>query len=290
MSSRQDAADGCRVLTPDEVASFRERGYARVERLVSPDFANMLFVAAERLAADFNAEGGALKSARPEPAREADFASVRKAGALARMWRNLPDPTPNEQAFWNFSHSPRLAHVASQLLTAPGPVRFYRNQLLVKQPAGDRGTRTPWHQDFPYLSFDRSERPSIWMALDHVTVDQGALRFVEGSHRFGSLGRMLDNGEEDVSTRFPDLFASAPLSPAVALAPGDAFVFHPLTIHGAAPNTTDRPRWIFLTQFVAADIRFTGARPVTVEELSEIEIGGLLDHPRFPVIEPLVAP
>jgi hypothetical protein len=267
-----------RRLTDAEVQFYHAHGYLKIPRLISREFTQRLLFAAQQLAERFQAAG------RPAAGNLSDWSSVNKGLHKRAMWEDLPDPEPSDTLLWNFSHSPGLAAVCSQLLTAPGPVRFYRNQIAVKMPHGQQGIRTPWHQDQPYLAFDRTERPQVWLALHDLPADSGTLRFLDGSHRLGMLGRFLDDPGEDAKTRFPQVFASHATSPPLDLEAGDATVHHPLTVHSAPVNSSTGPRWAFIIQLVAADTRFTGSQPYTVRELEELRVGQLLDHPRFPVI------
>src|SRR6185503_18769057 len=72
-----------------------------------------------------------------------------------------------------------VAELAASLM-ASTKVRFYFDQLLVKQPATVEPT--PWHQDIPYWPFLGQQICSVWVALTHATVDESALEFVRGSH------------------------------------------------------------------------------------------------------------
>jgi ectoine hydroxylase-related dioxygenase (phytanoyl-CoA dioxygenase family) len=250
-----------------------------VPRLISPQFAAELLKEAKALIDSFNQQSVA------EAVGSYSLSSTNKKAHIATMWRNLPDPTIEQEKIWAFSHSAALARVSSQLLRKPGPVRFFRNQLLVKMPSAEKGARTPWHQDFPYLALDRTERPGVWIALDRVTPDMGSLKFVDRSHQLGPLGRMLEDSNQDLLHHFPDIFDEYGVSEPFDLAPGDALIFHPLTFHAAPPNETQAPRWVLLTQHVGAETRFTGAHPRTVKELDEIPIGEKLDHPHFELFE-----
>lgn len=109
--------------------------------------------------------------------------------------------------------------------------------------------RGPHHQDAPELGSDQVGEVQFWIALDEVTPEMGAMRFLDGSHREGILGVPFSDeaglawGElPDLLDRFPKLTDLYELSPALHYQPGDANVHHPQMVHGAPPNTTDRRR------------------------------------------------
>jgi hypothetical protein len=60
---------------------------------------------------------------------------------------------------------------------------------------------------------------------------------------------------------------------------------HNLAItHYAPPNATDKPRWVYSTQWLPYRTRYTGAPNHRTEGLG-LQIDRPLEHPRFPIIE-----
>ena len=90
-------------------------------------------------------------------------------------------------------------------------VRVFWDKTFVK-PAATEGTReSVWHQDFPYNPIDRRGMLTIWVAIEDVPAEAGALRFVPGSHRLGPLALAFCGcvtasrvWEFTRSVRFPD--------------------------------------------------------------------------------------
>jgi len=101
-------------------------------------------------------------------------------------------------------------------------------------------TPTPWHQDEAYWLPDMPDRRalSVWLALEEVTVENGCMAFVPGSHAVptrkhdwvGARGQALvaevDEGE----------------GVAVPLAEGSATFHHGNMLHSAGGNITDGRR------------------------------------------------
>lgn len=54
-----------------------------------------------------------------------------------------------------------------------------------------RAANVGWHQDQQYWSHweDGSELFTVWIAMSHVTLDAGPMKFVRGSHQWGFLNQ-----------------------------------------------------------------------------------------------------
>ena len=164
-------------------------------------------------------------------------------------------------------------------------VRLYRDQWLVKQP---HHPATVYHQDFPSSGLDRSNFGTMWISLTDQPRETGILQFLEGSHRYGVIGKNIDHAW-DVFEKYPDL-REYDISPQLDMNPGDATFHHALTIHGAPANTSGRARYGFVCLYGDADAIFTGQKPSLFDSLGTHEGSKALvpntpiDHPRLPVI------
>lgn len=151
------------------------------------------------------------------------------------------------------------AEIAGRLMGARA-VRFYFDHLLVKEPGS--GAPTPWHQDGPYFAIKGDQCCSIWIALDPVTRENGAVEYVRGSHRWGKYyepagftndGRLKNEALE----KAPDVDADRARYDIASwdMAPGDVTVHHVLTLHGAPGNVSDTQRRRGLSlRFIGDDI------------------------------------
>lgn len=147
-------------------------------------------------------------------------------------------------------HGP-LTELAHEVMPECRSITFFYDQVFVKEP-GTR-TRTPWHQDAPYLPLAGDRVLRIWVPLDTVTSDNGAVHYLRGSHRWGVLYHPF--GFKDVAeTRAAyrgSTFADPPDFDAdyerhdwlVGEAePGDVVLHHPWTVHGTREGATTRLR------------------------------------------------
>ncbi|MFC5746519.1 phytanoyl-CoA dioxygenase family protein [Actinomadura rugatobispora] len=253
-----------REVTGAEVAAFRERGWARLPGLVDPGFvAGLRERALERLAA----RRGAFRN-----------------GFVDRAFGQDRDIARHDEAFGALATAPALARNVTRLLVGVDAVRLQVTNLLIKEPAGADGHgATVFHQDFPWMPMDRSAMLTVWLALDEVPADMGALRFYERSHLYGPLGRSFVREGDDALGQHPwlaDLELSAPFD----MAAGDATVHSSLVIHGAPANGRDRPRLSFTATYFDAAALYTGAPYGQTDGLG-LTVNEPFDHPLFPVVE-----
>lgn len=189
-----------------------------------------------------------------------------------------------------------VPRIAAELLHA-GKVNLLYDQLFVMD-AGS-GVRTPWHNDLPYWPLTGADVLTVWLALDPIIHENGALEFIRGSHKWGHRYRPFDTDDGGHVTNsfhadgvdfdeLPDFEDERDRHHIMRwdMRPGDAVVFHALTVHGAAGHfRPDMPRRGFAIRFTGDDIRYrTG--PVWNQYLvSEcLAHGAALDSAQFPVV------
>ena len=152
---------------------------------------------------------------------------------------------------------PILVDVIEQLV---GPEILAHPQFAVRSKMAFQA-RLPeiaddvFHQDSGFLSEDSENTRMVncWMPLVDVTQDMGALQFVRGSHKWGTLqrGGTAKIGEEHYA---PEDVVSCP----VPL--GGALLYHKETAHRSVTNTTDKVRWSIDIRF--SDLTAPSGRPV----------------------------
>lgn len=179
--------------------------------------------------------------------------------------------------------------------------RLFYDQLLVKEPGTQE--QTPWHQDLPYWPVRGEQILSIWVGLDPVTIESGAVQYARASHLEGKLyaPRAFSS-----TSGFGELYAKMGLEPAPDEAalrerydviafetePGDVIVHHPLTFHFSAGNLSrEVRRRAIAIRYLGDDARWD-ARPGTfidkdsvramLREPVTLEDGDPLCEPNFP--------
>ena len=264
-----DQRPGVRPLTDDEVAHYRLNGWAKLAGLF-PRWAieGLLARAQMRMGA------APLTVSRID----ADERTPNEYGWYAR-WDGCSNIDP-----WihDLSHSRALATAASRLLGTP--VRFYFDHFFVKVPARDGGSETPWHQDLPHHPVDRQGVITIWVPLVDCTPEMGTLRFLNGSHRAGLLGRYLNRRDGIcLVDEHPWVLHEYTVSEPLTLRAGDATVHNLAIVHRAPANDSPSPRWVYVTQWMSVLTRYTGAPNHRTDGLG-LRVDEPFEHPRFPPI------
>ncbi|MCA8954154.1 MAG: phytanoyl-CoA dioxygenase family protein [Planctomycetes bacterium] len=129
------------------------------------------------------------------------------------------------------------------------------DQLVAKPPHKQEAV-FHWHQDLGYWPVTPDTRTaSFWLALDDVDLDNGCVRFVDGSHRESALRPHVPllgaRGDNHTMVAAVDLERD-PIRPA-RLRRGDATVHHERTLHGSGGNTSDRWRRGYVVAFRSRD-------------------------------------
>jgi len=143
-------------------------------------------------------------------------------------------------------NSPSLHAAACALMG--GPSSLYLPFTAVKSANG--GGRFHFHQDNNYTRFD-GPGINFWFALSPMTVENGCLQIVPGSHGHGTLDSTESEDKDGHRTILfePDDFIS------VLMQPGDCIAFGRNTVHGSGANNTSRPRVGYAVQFYRDDVK-----------------------------------
>ncbi len=104
------------------------------------------------------------------------------------------------------------------------------------------GSGVPFHQDNAYFCQAPPDMLTLWVAIDEVTVENGAVYFIKGSQKLGMLATKLSGvaGNSIGLAKSPDV--SSIENFCGTLNPGDATIHHCEIIHYSNPNQTDNSR------------------------------------------------
>jgi ectoine hydroxylase-related dioxygenase (phytanoyl-CoA dioxygenase family) len=121
------------------------------------------------------------------------------------------------------------------------------------------------------------------MALDDVTVENGCMHFIPGSHKLGRLDAIDLINPQDLFKLVPAAknkkFESVP----VPLKTGSCTFHNDLTFHYAGPNKTDRPRRAMVTIYMPAGITYTHVPHIVGDRANLVE-GEEFDGDLFPIL------
>jgi len=132
-----------------------------------------------------------------------------------------------------------------------GPnLRFHHGKVNSKLPG--TATQVKFHQDFPFQPMSNDDIITCLLFLDDVTLENGPLEVVPGSHR-GPLyshwhsGRFTGAVADDVTAE-----VAQKAVPCTGKA-GSVCLMHSSLLHGSAPNLSDGPRTLYITTYYAED-------------------------------------
>ena len=132
-----------------------------------------------------------------------------------------------------------------------GPnLRFHHGKVNSKLPG--TATQVKFHQDFPFQPMSNDDIITCLLFLDDVTLENGPLEVVPGSHR-GPLyshwhgGRFTGAVAEEVTTEV------APKAVPCSGKAGSVCLMHSSLLHGSAPNLSNGPRTLYITTYYAED-------------------------------------
>lgn len=190
-------------------------------------------------------------------------------------WRIKPG---FHDVLWN----PRFTVAASQLLG--GRVRFWHDQLFCK-PARHGGV-VAWHQDYSYWTRTKPmAHLTCWIGLDDSSIENGAVHYVPGSHRWellpitGLAGNM-ESIREVLNDEQWERF-NRPV--AVELKKGECTFHHPLMVHGSFANRTERPRRAVVINAFLDGVR-SDSNDVLLKGVPPIPAGQPMDGQFFPLL------
>ncbi len=181
--------------------------------------------------------------------------------------------------------------IAAQVMGAT-KLNLYNEHLLVKEPRS-AASPTPWHQDQPYFRTAGWQICSVWIAIDPVDEQSGAMRFVKGSHRWGKMFqpvRFTSDGSTDADAfdgpvppidELPETYETV----CYEMAPGDCTVHHGLTLHAAAGNRSAEVwRRGLSLRYAGDDIRYVERTWHPTESTAHLADGDPLDSDEYPVV------
>lgn len=188
--------------------------------------------------------------------------AIGKDDSLQANMVEIPDPewVKTELVVWNhpgddlFGAVARCARIVEAMESMlGGEVYHYHSKLIAKQPRTGGGFR--WHQDFGYWYENGILFPdlaSVMIAVDRMTVENGCLQVLKGSHRLGRVTHIDVGGQKSADPERVEEARKVLEHVHCELEPGDCLFTHCNTLHASAPNESDTPRTALLCCYNAA--------------------------------------
>lgn len=165
----------------------------------------------------------------------------------------------------------RAPEIVKRVKALLGPdIVLWESDWAVKR-AGT-GDYVPWHQDSPYWNLSTDDVVTVWIAMEDVNPENGAMEVVPGSHVQGRIGEVDAAGnlfgaytEGQRTTDENCLFPFAHLTEdegrgaiPVTLNAGEYSIHHVNLVHGGGPNKSDKDRIGLGLRYMTADTRYLG--------------------------------
>lgn len=261
-----------RAITDEEIETYRRDGIVCLRGLFDAEWVERLRACIEEDKAN---PSGMVKNINEEGATGDFFGDT-------FVWHHI-------DGFRRAVFESPGAKIAGALMGS-AKINIIFDQILVKEP--ETSTRTLWHHDGTYWPVAGDQVSTLWVALDHVGPETGAVEYVKGSHLWGQrfLAVSFDPNQkytEDLPP-VPDIDAERDKHDIVQfeMAPGDCTVHHALTVHGAPGNASNTERRRAYVQRWAGDDVTYNPRPNLQRMLRDpgIPPGAPLDSDLFPVV------
>lgn len=226
------------MLTRTQIETYHRDGYAVVENAVRPDLLARIntvvaaYVEKAQLISKSDEIYDLENSHTPEQPR------VRRINA----------PVNRDPVFWELIRDEAMWGPVAQLIG--GDLRLYGSKLNMK--SAGHGAAVEWHQDWAFYPHTNDDVCAIGVMLDDVTMENGPLMVLPGSH----TGPVHDHRSDGyfvggIEAANSKLY----LSKAVPLTgkAGSMSIHHVRLVHGSALNLSNKPRRILFYEIAAAD-------------------------------------
>jgi len=150
-----------------------------------------------------------------------------------------------------YAHDPRITKIVAQILKSSMADQLIC-QAHYKMPQDE--VAFDWHQDSQHRCFGTD----LWknlnhmgsyvqtlMAVDEMDLDNGPMQMVPLT---GMMGNLALDKLKDHGTSFEKLY-DVKNTQTVTMTPGSILFFGPYSVHGSAPNNSDRPRRVFINGY-----------------------------------------
>ena len=290
MTIAQDADNSNSVrqtpLMGEEILDFYQKGFLRVGRILDDEkiekicleIAKYRKTGVETDLLDLSQWEVGAGGVPQEPGKNVSF--------LFNLWRTSP-------VYRTLIMDERFALWSSQLLGCRD-VRILEDNALSKDPLS--GGELKWHQDFSYWPLAQPNAVTLWIALDDVTIENGAMQMAVGSHLLGErLPTVFGTGASYFKDRRPKtvLPIVEPRSigvetEAMTLKAGEATFHHALTWHASGPNKTKNFRRAAVVRYLADGTIWLGEKRYEFNYSSSevgLKVGDPVSGEYFPIVK-----
>lgn len=226
-------------------------------------------------------------------ATEPDLEGIPKHKPIVVYWTHV---VGSQKRLKLLSDMPRLEAFAKRIAGfvqdyAPHQKLRLLETIIFNKPPGISNILR-WHQDTSYFPFEPNNQLAVWIPFDVVTEDSGAMVYALGSHRLEHRGSSDLHSGVPFKTEDREPIPDDPTEIGLdvrcfEMDPGDMLLHDGRTWHMSGPNTVEgRQRRGLSLRFLVGNTYYKprgGSAAAFIKQI-DIEEGGLIDDPAFPVL------
>jgi phytanoyl-CoA hydroxylase len=188
---------------------------------------------------------------------------------INNLWETCPD-------FLALAAHPTILGEIARISNA-GAIRLWRDQLLAKQAGTPSDVK--WHQDAYWWSvLSPASQITAWVALDAVSVQNGCLRMVLGSHKWGLQTEIIDA----INSGHAQLKRDHTID--INLHAGDIHYHHCLTWHASHTNRSTSVRRGYAIHYMVDNTYFASNRTHPIADAITVDRCGRVSGVKFPLL------
>lgn len=238
------------MLSAAQKAFYAENGYLLVEDVVT----------GAQLKKLQDITYGLIDESRKVSESNERFDLDKGHSAAAPRLTRIKLPHKQDPYFWEILTQSKVTKVLTDLLG--DDTTLITTKLNTKAPGG--GQAVEWHQDWAFYPHTNDDLLAFGLMLEDVTLDDGPLMVVPGTHR-GPLLSHQSNGVFCGAIDPDDPLFEKDKAVTLTGKAGSMTVHHVRTLHGLAPNMSDRNRLILFMKWPAPmHGPFLGAGPISI--------------------------
>jgi phytanoyl-CoA hydroxylase len=186
------------------------------------------------------------------PQRDIEFEPT-AGGGVSTTPRKINRCAANDSVFMSAVCRNEILNIVESLI---GPdIKLFGSQCFMKPPGG---VQKPYHQDSAYFRIEPLSLVTCWIALDDVTVENGGMWVIPGSHTDG----IYDHSQPwevagRVDMQVPDDSIDRSRETPITLSAGSCSFHHSVLLHRSGPNQTDSHRRGLAVHYMSARSKWT---------------------------------
>ena len=242
------------TLIQSQIDDYRKNGFLVIDEFLTPDE-----LAVWRCAVDD------AVAAKCPPARNNEY--------YDNVFQQRVNLWQDSEAVRELVLDPRIGKLTADLEGLEA-VRLCHDQALCKAPWANA---TTWHVDNPFWQFHSHHATSMWLALDDVTIQNGCMYFLPGTHKNARFEPVLITPNMNrLFENYPDWAAIVPVP--VEMPAGSCSFHNALLAHAAGPNMTTGSRRAMVAIYMPDGATFNGQQNTyPLEVFERLKVGDVLN-------------